>query len=263
MLQAVAAVHAGRKDVLDRMLRERRGVLEGFGAVGLVQAYVDILDGKPVDARVLESVKKYLGERPGQAMFMVQTEFEMLQGLAKGKYQSLEINWSRYDPRNRSLMILCHEMFRRDPNQAPGCFYEMLRFERPEDPWARQAIAEWQGWGKDPNLTDPQKLLRDLSDYPPVRNPIAEPARNKPAWNLIRKYRIGEFACAIHQLAAAGKLDQAEELALRYRNMVVQANKYHMMADAAWLIHYVHQAKDKNKARTKAKAAGEVSPEEL
>jgi hypothetical protein len=253
-----ASGHAGRADILEQILRDRRDVLDVFNAAGLVQAHLDVLAGKPVDAKALKAVKRGIGERPGQRKFMLEAQSEMLQDLPKGKYKSLEVNWSRYDPRNRALMILCHELFRRDPNEAPGCFYEMLKFERPHDPWARQAISEWESWGKDPNLPDPDRLIKDLADYPPLRWPAAIPAKERPAWKLIRNYRIGEFACAIHQLVAAGNFDKAEQLALRYRNLVTQAKKLHLRTDATRLVRYVERAK----ANAKAKA-GPLSPDKL
>jgi len=186
---------------------------------------------------------------------MLEVQSDLLQH-RKGKTLAVEPNWHRYDPRCRSLMILCHEVFRQDPNNAPGSFYEMLQLLRPNDPWAKKAVAQWRGWANKSPLPDPDQLIKDLADYAPALWPKADPARRSEAGKIIRKYRSGTFPCAIRRLIAAKRFDKAMELALRYRNLITQAKKFYLLADAVSLVRLVERTRDKARR-------GGLSPDDL
>ncbi len=252
---AAAAAYAGRKDIVEQILRDRRDVLETIHAVGLVQGYLDVLEGRPVNAKAIWSISKNMTQRFKQHILMLEVQSDLLQH-KKGKTLTVEPNWHRYDPRRRSLLILCHEVFGQDPDNAPGSFYEMLQLLRPDDPWAQKAVAQWRGWANRSPLPDPDQLIKDLADYAPELWPKVDPARKRKAGEMIRKYRSGTFPCAIKQLIAAKQFDKAQELALRHHNLITQVHKYYLMTDAAGLVRLV------KRARREANREG-LSPDDL
>jgi tetratricopeptide (TPR) repeat protein len=252
---ACSAAHAGRRDIVAQILRDRRDVLDFKKASGLVQGYLDVLDGKPINSKALWAVKNPPDRWFQTYLMMLQVESDMIQGIDEEKQSHIETDFARYEAHDRALQILSHEVFRQHPDKAPSCFYEMLQLMRPDDPWVRQAVTEWRGWGNRPALPDPAKHLEDLKDFVPVRWPEADPARQATAGELFRKYRVGTHACAVGQLIKAGKLDQAEELALRYLHLATDTQQYDIRVHASWLVHRVEQARQAKR--------GTVSPDDL
>lgn len=240
---AAAAAYAGRKDIIEQILRDRRDVLEVINAVGLVEGYLDVLEGRPVNTKAIWSISKKMAQRPEQQILALEVQSDLLQH-RKGRTLGAEPNWHRYDPRCRSLLILCHEVFRQDPDNAPGSFYEMLQLLHPDDPWAQKSVAQWRRWANKTPLPDPDQLIKDLADYAPESWPKADPARRSEAGKLIRKYRAGTFPCAIRQLIAAKRFDKAMELALRHHHLIVQSRQYMLTIDAAGLVRLVQRASE-------------------
>ena len=252
---ACAAAHAGRRDIVEQILRDRREVLDLKKASGLVQGYLDVLDGKPINSKALWAVKNPPDRWFQTYLMMLQVESDMIQGIDEEKQSHIETDFARYEAHDRALQILSHEVFRQHPDKAPACFYEMLQLMRPDDPWVRQAVAQWRGWGNQPDLPDPAKHLEDLKDFAPVRWPEADPARRAAARKLFLKSRAGTYAGAVGQLIKAGKLDQAQELALRYRHLAIDLECYDTRVHASWLVRRVEQARQAKR--------GAVSPDDL
>jgi len=252
---AAAAAHAGRKDIIEQILRDRRDVLQVINAVGLVEGYLDVLEGRPVNTKAIWSISKKMDHRPEQQILMLEVQSNLLQH-RKGKTLGVEPNWHRYDPRCRSMLILCHEVFCQDPDNAPRSFYEMLQLLYPDDPWAQKAVARWRGWNNKSPRPDPDQLIKDLANYPPELSPKTIPTLKAQASKLIRNYRAGTFPCAIRQLISAKQFDKAMELALRHRNLMRQVQRWRLMADAAGLVRLVQRA------REEARRPG-ISPDDL
>jgi hypothetical protein len=252
---ASAAAHAGRRDIVEQILRDRRGMLERKKAVGLVQGYLDVMDGKPLDEKSLWIVKVPGDRWLRDYMMTLQVEAEILHNVGDRMQSLMEKDFAQWEPQRRSFLILCHEVFRQRPEKAPDSFYHMISRMRPDDPWVRSAVAEWKKWDKPSNLPDPARIMEELKDYPPIEWRVADPAQGSKAGNLFYKHPIGTFDSAILQLIERGKLNEAQELSQRYMHLATDCRHFCVKADAGTLFRRVEQAR-------KAKR-GAVSPDNL
>jgi hypothetical protein len=253
--EASAAAHAGRRDVVEQILRDHRGLLERKKAVGLIQGCLDVMDGKPLDEKSLWVVKVPGDRWLRDYMMTLQVEAEILHNVGDQMQSLMEKDFAQWEPRRRSFLILCHDVFRQRPEKAPDSFYYMISCIRPDDPWARSAVAEWKKWDKPSNLPDPAKIMQELKDYPPMEWLVPDRTQRSRAGNLFYKYPIGTFESAILQLIRSGKLDEARELSQRFMHLATDYQHIYLQANAGALFRRVEQAR-------KAKR-GPVSPDNL
>jgi hypothetical protein len=250
---AVAAAHAGRMDVLAQILRDHRDLLDKAHASGLVQAYLDLLDGKPM-------TYKDVWSRPDPGEYWLddrlQTltiEADLLAGQpahAAWAEDFLRIEWHR-----RTWKVLLHQTFQQHPRLASDCFYQAIEWLDGDDPWVRQAVAAYRASGVKGEIVPLDRIQAALKDYPPVRWPLPGPSDTGKAWKVLVSLRAGAVPVAVRDLIKATRFDQAEELALRYVNLCTCSGYYGARTHAHHLVHLVQQARKAMK--------GAVGPNDL
>lgn len=236
----IAAALAGRADILEQILRDRREKVRSVNMLAVLEGYRELLAGKVPDTQALEAMN--LDEHwTWKNVVMLLTQCELLKDSAKHRHwldHGLRLGMNQ-----RPLAILLDQFNRRYPESETGAFYEAIEWLHPEDPWVVEAVSAWRQRGRQGWVPDPDKLLKDLKDYEPVRWPVADPARKRQAGGMWRRFRAGTFTCAVRRLIAARNYDKAEELAKRYLNFTVNVDSYLMRAHANHLIHRVEQAR--------------------
>jgi hypothetical protein len=239
---AVSAAHAGREDIVRQILRDRRPLLDQHHATGLLEGYLDVLAGRKMNYKAVWSrpendIQWWLDDRL-QTLTMQADILEGQPGHWKWAEDNLSICMHR-----REYAVLLHAFYQKHPRLASDCFYRAMEWLYPDDAWVRQAVAEYRDGGAKGEVIPPAKVLEKLKDYPPVRRATGAPARSSASWQLIKDLRAGAVAAAVRESLAAGKLDQAEELALRYYNLCASAVNYRPRAHAGHLVYLVEQAR--------------------
>jgi tetratricopeptide (TPR) repeat protein len=245
---AVSAAHAGRADVVGQILRDRRAMLDKAYAAGLLEGYLDLMAGKKLNYKAAwcrpgNDIQWWLDERL-QTLTM---QADILEGQA-GHWKWADDNGRTFPYRHENKVLL-HEFFQKHPNLATDCFYRALEWTDPDDAWAKQAVAAYRSGGSKGEVIPPDKLLAALKDYPPVRRPMpSPPSNNEAAWDLHKTFRAGAITAAVRDLLAAGKIDRAEELALRYLSLCAASHEHCLRPYAYHLAHCVEQARKAMKA---------------
>ena len=243
-LQGIAATHAGEGRLLDTIIEEHRQHLQNAKILFLLEGYRDLLSGKRVEPQEIR-------ERSRGKDSAVVEEAQILAGqadLAAGRRQwhgSIRW-WARAAPDSRAFRILYDLYQRRRPSQDDACFYEMLDWLYPFDPWARQAVADFSARAQEQGLPpswSPEKVADLLKDFGTVRYPVAEGALKKRAEEVFNTLPPGAVAAALRRLISEGKFDEAEDLALRHHHMAVEFQSYGRRAYANHLIHVAQQAR--------------------
>ena len=151
-------------------------------------------------------------------------------------------NWIRKRPDERPLWILYDAYQRQSPHKQAASFYLALEWLHGEDPWVRQAVADFRARTQEITLPAADELLEKLKGYAPVRWPVHDPKAKDAASKVIDSISPGAVECAIHNLTVGGQYDKARELALRYHALAVQSGSYPLCSHANHLIHLVEQA---------------------
>ena len=250
----VSAAHAGHIDVVRQILRDERDILQGAGAEGLAQGYLDLLAGQRIDHQAVWRAKPPRPYWLSRHLTILTVQSDLLH--RKDPHWQWPEEWLQNETYTRPFRILTHEMFRQWPDKSTDCFYEALEWFAEDDPWAKRVVEEWRRAGKRRgDLPSPEDLLRQLKDYEPVRRPVPDPARRSAAKATYKKLRVGTFVCALRKLLAAGEFDKADELALRHLHVATDTNSYYRRVHANRLIYRL--------AAERKAAKDTVSPDDL
>jgi len=255
VLRGIAAAHAGNLSILKATIDDQRERLEKDGVLPLLQAYRDLLEGKPVDGQ--EVVKRIRG-----CGYWADDEAHILAGqadLVAGTQRSRDSTkyCLRLDSQNRAFCVLYDLYQRTEPSPDNACFYEMLDWLHSHDPWARQAVADFRKRAREKNLPaawPPEKVADLLKDFGTERYPVATgnlKARAKEVFNTLPP---GTVAAALRTLVQQKRFDEAEDLALRHHYMAVEYASYYRRTHANHLIHLVQQARREAETATDKEA---------
>jgi hypothetical protein len=237
----IAAGIARRKDVLTQILRDRRSELDETKMTPLLEAYLQVLEGKAVRP---EDVEEQLPKDEGpftahQHMFYGQ--LDLLTG--QSRYRKVLAQALAHQPGCRPLWILFDLYDRQDPRADSACFYEAIDWLYPDDPWVRQAVTAHRNRLPERAIPSADELLAKLADYSPVRWPQYPFGDREKAVEFLDAVPVGCAAAAIRQLLRQGELDKAEDLALRYHHAAADTRYYDVKTRANWLIRLIEEAR--------------------
>ena len=251
---AVAAAHAGRMDVLEQILRDRREELGAAKMLVVVEVYRSLLRGEAPKPSKLKEIGLVSSWNKKHAM-MCRAQRELMFGGGR-QQRRLDHSFEKHACK-RPMAIIMDAYYRRDPELETGSFYEAIEWLWPRDPWVVEAVAAWRKRGANGWVPDPEQLLTDLKDFPPVRKLTPDPSKSQLAREVWRELHAGAMACAVRKLVEAGRFDKAEELALRFSNLAVDTGDLYMRGHATHLVRRVERA------RAEAKAKGRMTPDDL
>lgn len=217
----VAMALSGQRDRLERLSQKREELARKTNCLSIWKAYLDLLDGKKVEPEAL------LAEDPKDQFIEVQRQRIQLygqvcyvQGKAQGRTELAK--FLRTDPECRLSWVLFDAFDRRWPEKQSAAFYEALEWLHGQDPWVKQAVADFRRRTPQGETRSAKELLKNLADYPPVRWPAAQrsPERMKRDAAILNGAPPGAFAAAIRHRVEARDYATARELALRFHNLV-------------------------------------------
>ncbi len=217
----VALALSGQRDRLAELIQTHGETLEKGKCLSILQSYLDLLDGKKVDTSVA-----ILASQKGEALG-ASGHRRLLHAQACYAQSDLDgrerlANALRSDPEFRLLWVAFDAFDRRWPDPRSASFYDALEWVHPEDPWVRQAVADFRRRTPKGESLTAEELLKILEPYPPERWPDAlrESDARKRDRDVRNSVPPGAFAAAIARLLKARDYATARELALRYHNLV-------------------------------------------
>ncbi len=217
----VAMALSGQRDRLERLCHKQEELARKANCLSIWQAYLDLLDGKKVDTvKIKEDFVKdpYWSVRLQHVHLYAQACY--VQGEDKGQN---ELAWYlRSHPECRLSWVLFDAFDRRWPDKKSAAFYESLEWLHGQDPWVKQAVADFHQRTPTGQAPNADELLKILVDYPPVRWPDtqrSEELKHRDA-KILNSTPPGAFAAAIRNRIGAGDFAKARELALRFHNLV-------------------------------------------
>jgi hypothetical protein len=209
---------------------------------------LDLLDGKKVVVGPLLSEPL----PPNWDLYVIREELcsqlYYLQGVPHGREQLTSI--LRAEPEDRLLWALFDAFDRRWPDAKSAAFYDSLEWLHGDDPWVKQAVADFRKRTPQGQYKTADELLVMLRSYVPVRWP--QYPRNYDAqaqrrdFGVLNAAPMGAFAAAIHGLLAAKDYAKANELALRFHHLVIAGpNTIYAPMYANHLVYLVEAASPK------------------
>ncbi len=213
----VAMALSGQRGRLAEMLEKHRaGMCEDTRF--LLLKYLLVLDGKKIECGSFLTARSQSWEDHcdwvhlhAQAMFM--------DGRSSGRNELLKI--LRHEPENRLSWALFDAYDRRWPRAESVTFYDALEWLHGDDPWVKQAVADFHA--RMPAAVGPSAddLLKSLAAYPPALAPVARPHDHMERdLAVLYDLPVGAVAAAIKSQLAQKQAAKAYELALRFRNLV-------------------------------------------
>ncbi|MCD4699138.1 MAG: hypothetical protein K8R91_01005 [Phycisphaerae bacterium] len=242
---AIAAVLAGKGDILKQILRDRHKELVKAKALYLLEAYRDALDGKPVDIKAVEKKSwktTTWWQNRQESIFLAQMD---LLAVKSTQRKNLGL-WVSASPNDRSLWILFDAYDRKDPQPESACFYEAIEWLYGNDPWVKKSVADYRRRAKKSSVLSADDLLRQLKDFTPVPWPEADKSRKKLAVKTLDALPAGAVAAAVRKMIEKREFAKAEELALRFHHLGVDNDLWRVIARANHLVHLVRQARQKS-----------------
>ncbi len=240
---AIAAVLAGKDDILRQILRDRRKELTAANMLYLLEAYRDALDGKPVDTKVVAKKLKHKTSWSYQQEAFFYVQMDLLAG--KDTQRTLMKTWTNANPNNRSFMILFDAYDRKDPQPESACFYEAIEWLYGNDPWVKKAVADYRLRAKETRILGADELLERLKDFTPIPFPDKDTSRKRLAKKVLDALPPGAVAAAIRKMIANREFAKAEELSLRFHHLGVDHDLWVVSSRATHLVHLVRQAREK------------------
>ncbi|MBN1670736.1 MAG: hypothetical protein JXR37_06875 [Kiritimatiellae bacterium] len=168
-------------------------------------------------------------------------------------------------PSDRELWILWDACERFAPLPESAFFYEALAWLHGDDPWVRNAVAEYRKRAGEKAPVDTENLAQRLAAYEPRRWPTspADPTPSRlPDPNKTRYcvFPYGEVAAAVKQLSEAGDFERARDFALRYLGYAVSVRTFEGgMKPPYELMAYCHHLWHLVDREAKASARGKTS----
>ena len=251
VLRGIAAAHAGNLFVLKATIDDQRERLEKDRLLPLLQAYRDLLEGKPVDGQAVVDRIRGCGYWADDEAYILAGQADLVAGTQRSRDSTKYC--LRLDSQNRAFCILYDRYQRTEPSPDDACFYEMLDWLHSYDPWARQAVADFRKRAREKNLPPawaPEKVAGLLKDFSTQRYPIATGDLKARAKEVFDTLPPGAVAAAVRALVRRNRFDEAEDLALRHHHMAVEYESYFRRTHANHLVHLVQQA------RREAEASG-------
>jgi hypothetical protein len=150
------------------------------------------------------------------------------------------LDFLAFDPNNRLYWQLFDQYERITPTDLSIPFYDAPDWLHPDDPWVKQAVADWHARRDRVKLMSVQLLY----PFPQVLNdfePLEVPTRKGPFHREILKkiYRSATPCAAAHairDLLKQNKQDEARLFALRFQNLAVQTGQSALRAWAGCLV---------------------------
>jgi hypothetical protein len=219
---AITAAGVARSGtVLQQLLKAEN--MGAYGLIPLAQAYLNVLDGKPVDDQaVIEAPLRF----PELERYRVVLLGQLDVGRKRTDHYQRVLEYVRSHPNDRLAMIV-YEQYLQDP---PG-LHEWLEWEHAHDPWAVQAVAAWRKRRGQPVEIDLARLKESLSrgNTPAGQTP---PSLPNP-WAV---------AAAVRQQLTAGNPAAAREVATAYRDAVAPTPELDLQSLANHLLHRIEQS---------------------
>ena len=252
-----AAAQAGRIDILDQILRDRREELEAGGMLFMLESYRAVLRGESLDPDELWTHYVAHPEMWGgySPMVYLRAQLDLMRGTDAGRFE-VQVAIAR-NPGNRLSQVLYDLFDRRDPRPESAAFYSMIEWLYDDEPWSRQAVADFHARMPEAMLLSYDELCERLGAFPPLKDLPAESPSKKEADDLLIRLPLGAIPATVRDLLQRREFEKAEELALRYRHLAA-ASECHSARDLA--NHVLHRV---DYARTAAAELPVSQPSEL
>jgi len=246
----ISAALAGRDDILAQILRDRRKEAAQTKMTFLLEAYANALAHKPW----VELTHKKPKPMPywGNVAYLL---FCAQMGLIEGKdlwYREHLAEFVARTPNERPVWILLDAFDRRKPKAESASFYDMIEWLHGDDPWVKQAVADYRRRAAEPVVLGADALLEKLKAFKPVRWPRRDPAMYKPGMDTVAQIPPGSVSVAIRRLIRTGGFDKARELALRHHHLAVDIEHFPLRAHCNHLLHLIEQARNRARRRKAA-----------
>ncbi|HUU91906.1 MAG TPA: hypothetical protein VM238_11945 [Phycisphaerae bacterium] len=260
-LKGIAAAHDGEGRALESVIEEHGESLKKAKVLFLLEGYRDLLDRKPVDPQAVRDQSREKDVWVVLESQILAGQADLLAGTRRwwGSVQW----WVKQAPDRQAFRVLYDLYQRRKPSRDDACFYEMLDWLCPFDPWARQAVADFRTRAQEQSLPppwSPEKVAGLLKGFGTVRYPVAEGALKKRAKEVFDALPPGAVAAVLRTLIRQERFDEAEDLALRHHHMAVEFQSYCPRAYANHLIHLVQQARHKAVSPTRGQTEKQYAP---
>ena len=242
-----AAGTLGRSKELREILRDHREELKEARIDVLMEGYRNALTGKPVDLEALAEKRGKLGWESSRQILIFLAQMDLVRGTSAYRKDVREVVQLR--PYDRAFWILLDLYNRRDPQPDLADFYDVLGWLHGGDPWVTQAVRDFHRRARPRAPQEEEALFEKLQDYEPARFPEPNSSRYRKADKLLRALPPRAIAAAVRRLLQRLQFTQAEELALRYRTLSVDASCWGAKVDSMHLLHLVEQAKTESNSR--------------
>lgn len=239
----VAAAYAGRIDICNQILRDHKDVLDAHGQTFLLEAYRQAAaDGNnPPNADDVEKSSRSTEDWQFIREKVFFAELDLMAGQDKHRAKTTQMLAQEFDCRAEWMVFDLYD--RRQTRPESASFYETLDWLHSDDPWARQAVADFRSRCPNPKMLTADELLARMKDYQPERWPTTQPDRRKAALAIADSIPPGAVPAAIRGLIQKGEFDKAVELALRYHHLVLETDRRLLGSHASWLVHLAKDAK--------------------
>ncbi|MBA4388221.1 MAG: hypothetical protein C0404_09585 [Verrucomicrobia bacterium] len=209
----------GRQDILQGLPARDQSALSRGGERCLLDGYLDLLRGNPINAQAARELKRVSSWAPWayhEATILLAQE-DFVTGTNSHRREITE--YLEMNPNNRDLWVLFDAYDRRESLPDSWCFYEALEWLFKKDPWVRAAVAAWKQ--RQPNTSGNGKDCADrvmacIGVYKEV-----------PRWPTGADVRIegskagrlppGSVAVVVRDLVNKGENAAARDAALRYQ----------------------------------------------
>ncbi|NLF31375.1 MAG: hypothetical protein GX591_10895 [Planctomycetes bacterium] len=238
---AVAAAHAGNRQVVDQILRDHRDELVEAKLLDLVEAYRGLMDGRTDHP----FFRKEWADHDTQWGYMHQVilihQRALLLADRSLRYRvNHDMAIRQY---SRLFWILFDAYDRLEPRPTSASFYVGLEWLHSDDPWVRQAVADFRRRSPDARPWTPEQVREHLADYPPLARPSPDKARQKTAMTTIMRMPPFALDAAVRHLVETGQFAEAEALTLRLLHLGVVWEDYRIRSHARHLWRRVQRAR--------------------
>lgn len=222
ILQGIAAAKDGDLRLLKRIMSQHAEEIASTPGGYLLQVYLDVLEGRPVDPATVAS------QKPGNIIPALDYEFLILQiqlDILAGNTKYLKPLREQIagNPTSRKWWTLYHAYQQYAPDANAADFYEQLAWLHPNDPLAQQMIDEHKTYKAhtQPARMTPEQVLAALAEYEPKEFVKITPTKEQQAdaKKLLRSLPPFVVEATIARLIDSGDCDRAKELALRYKTL--------------------------------------------
>jgi tetratricopeptide (TPR) repeat protein len=243
----VALALSGQRDRLDGFIKKNGQFGQANNILCVWNGYLDLLDGKKVAVGNLLAQPLPPSWDLNTLKVQLCSQVYYLQGDPKGRDELTSV--LRGEPENRLSWALFDAFDRRWPQAQSAAFYDSLEWLHGDDPWVKQAVADFRKRTPKGQYKTADELLAMLHDYTPVRWPetVRSAAMRDRECDILNAVPMGAFAAAIHGLLLAKDYAKANELALRFHHLVSAGpNAIHTPIYANHIVYLVEAASPGN-----------------